>query len=305
MRSLAFAAALISAPLSALAQVGVTYGKVEPTWFQQGKISGGISVTNSSARTALPAAGFVAWVCNTGSNDAYLAFGDVTVVGTVTGSSWLKAGTCGNYDLFPPFNAAKAGYVAALTGSSTTTLTIETGLGTGPQQLASSGGGSSSVTQGTSPWVDNISQIGGTNVDTNSGNKSAGTLRVVIATDQPSLPLPTGAATSANQTNGTQQSKVTDGTNIAAVKAASTTPATTDPALVMGIADGNNVAKGAIADAAVTTNATGSVSGKLRGLVAILADVWDSTNHWFRVLLSAGESHVAKSVATFCRSLMR
>lgn len=40
---------------------------------------------------------------------------------------------------------------------------------------------------------------------------------------------------------------------------------------------------GATSDAAVTTNATGSLSAKLRGLVAILADVWDSTNHRVRV----------------------
>ena len=33
----------------------------------------------------------------------------------------------------------------------------------------------------------NVSQLAGTTTDTNSGNKSAGTLRVVIATDQPSL----------------------------------------------------------------------------------------------------------------------
>lgn len=69
------------------------------------------------------------------------------------------------------------------------------------------GGVSSSVYQ------ENLKQVGGTATDTNSGNKSAGTLRVVIATDQPSLtnaqpvsaaslPLPTGAATSANQTTG-------------------------------------------------------------------------------------------------------
>lgn len=40
---------------------------------------------------------------------------------------------------------------------------------------------------------------------------------------------------------------------------------------------------GATSDAAVTTNTTGSLSGKLRGLVAILADVWDSTNHRVKV----------------------
>lgn len=33
----------------------------------------------------------------------------------------------------------------------------------------------------------NVNQVGGTAVDTNSGNKSAGTQRVVLATDQPQL----------------------------------------------------------------------------------------------------------------------
>ncbi len=73
------------------------------------------------------------------------------------------------------------------------------------------------VSQASGPWTENLTQIAGTAVDTNSGTKSAGTQRVVIATDQPqltnalkvdgsavtqpvsasSLPLPTGAATSA------------------------------------------------------------------------------------------------------------
>src|SRR6185437_15722264 len=65
----------------------------------------------------------------------------------------------------------------------------------------------------------NVSQIAGTAPDVNSGNKSAGTQRVVLATDQPqltnalkvdgsavtqpisasALPLPSGAATAAKQ----------------------------------------------------------------------------------------------------------
>lgn len=49
------------------------------------------------------------------------------------------------------------------------------------------------------------------------------------------------------------------------------------------IADGADVTQGAIADAAVTTNTTGTISGKLRGLIAILADIWDSTNHRIKV----------------------
>lgn len=38
-----------------------------------------------------------------------------------------------------------------------------------------------------SPLGANISQVNSTTIDSNSGNKSAGTLRVVIATDQPAL----------------------------------------------------------------------------------------------------------------------
>lgn len=141
-----FAAFLLALP--AAAQVG--YGKVETPWFQQGKISGGISATGSSSATALPTAGLIAWICNTGANDVYLAFGrDNTVAATVNGSSWLKAGTCGNYDLLP-FSGTQFSFVAAITSTSTSTLTVETGLGSGPQQLASSGGGGGggTVTQG-------------------------------------------------------------------------------------------------------------------------------------------------------------
>lgn len=60
---------------------------------------------------------------------------------------------------------------------------------------------------------ENVAQLGGNNIDTNSGVKGAGTQRIVIATDQPTLtnpipvsatvlPLPTGASTSALQTTG-------------------------------------------------------------------------------------------------------
>lgn len=66
----------------------------------------------------------------------------------------------------------------------------------------------------------NVAQLAGTTTDVNSGNKSAGTLRVVIATDQPALTnkllvtpdLPSGASTAAKQpalgTAGTASSNV-------------------------------------------------------------------------------------------------
>lgn len=49
------------------------------------------------------------------------------------------------------------------------------------------------------------------------------------------------------------------------------------------IADGANVVEGATTDTAVTSDANGTLSGKLRGLVKILADIWDSANHRIKV----------------------
>jgi hypothetical protein len=49
------------------------------------------------------------------------------------------------------------------------------------------------------------------------------------------------------------------------------------------VADGADVALGTTTDAAVTSNVAGTVSAKLRGLVAILADVWDSANTRLRI----------------------
>lgn len=54
------------------------------------------------------------------------------------------------------------------------------------------------------------------------------------------------------------------------------------------VADGSDAALGATADAAVSTDTTGTVSGKLRGLVKIFADIWDSTNHWLQIKVMNG-----------------
>lgn len=49
------------------------------------------------------------------------------------------------------------------------------------------------------------------------------------------------------------------------------------------VADGADVTQGITTDAAVVTDANGTLSGKLRGLVKIFADVWDSANHRLKV----------------------
>ena len=45
--------------------------------------------------------------------------------------------------------------------------------------------------------------------------------------------------------------------------------------------------EGSTADAAITSNVTGTISGKARGIVAILADVWNSVSHLLRVSIRA------------------
>jgi hypothetical protein len=149
-------AAAILGPVPASAQSN--YNKTSQIWASQGRISS-INVTGTTGATALPGVGLIAWICNTGSNDAYLAFGPSSVTVTVANGSWLKAGTCWAYDLLP-FGTLFP-YVATITASSTTTLYVETGIGTPPLQTSSGGGGGGSVTQGTSPWVGSITD--GTN----------------------------------------------------------------------------------------------------------------------------------------------
>ena len=60
------------------------------------------------------------------------------------------------------------------------------------------------MAQGSSNPTTDLKKVAGTAVDVNTGNASAGTQRVVLATNQPtvvvsaaSLPLPSGAATEA------------------------------------------------------------------------------------------------------------
>jgi hypothetical protein len=49
------------------------------------------------------------------------------------------------------------------------------------------------------------------------------------------------------------------------------------------IADGADVTLGATTDIAVVTDVNGTISGRLRGLVKILASVWDSVNGRLKV----------------------
>lgn len=131
--------------------------------------------------------------------------------------------------------------------------------------------------QGTSPWVENLTQFGGTNLSTGVGNSGAGIPRVTVSSDSSitnitgTVSLPTGASTLAAQNTGNTSlaainvlqssggaktqvvdasgnvqpvgdvaarkifTATTDGTNTQAVKAASTSPVSTDPSAVVSI----------------------------------------------------------------------
>lgn len=72
---------------------------------------------------------------------------------------------------------------------------------------------------------------------------------------------------------------------ILTVKLDQTTDGTTN-AVNVKTSGGAGATIGATADAAVTTSAEGTLSGKLRGVVAILADVWVSASHWLKVAVA-------------------
>lgn len=157
------------------------------------------------------------------------------------------------------------------------------------------------VTQSGGPWTANLTQAAGTALDVNSGNKSAGTIRVVIATDQPSLsnaqpvsqsgswtvagtgnfaitaaslPLPTGAALDASVT-GLQvaQASATAGQKggltlaAAATSAPSYTNAQTNP-LSLTLAGGLRCDLSSVAGTATDVNSGNKSAGTIRVVIA-------------------------------------
>lgn len=104
-------------------------------------------------------------------------------------------------------------------------------------------------TANTTAWL--VTGTGGTFPATQSGAWNITNITGTVS-------LPTGASTSANQTTlGSQTTKINDGTNTAAVKAASTAPLATDPALVVTLSPNGNTV---VSAAAVNTNGSANNS---------------------------------------------
>jgi hypothetical protein len=131
-RLAAFLFLVLAAALAAPAPVAA---QSSPSFSPTGGVA--LSVSNSSSRVAFATPGPTALIINTGSNAAYLNFGGSGVTATTSGYL-LNPGCSVAYDV------SGQGYVAAITASSTTTLSVYTGSGLPtlpPSGCTSSGGG--------------------------------------------------------------------------------------------------------------------------------------------------------------------
>lgn len=165
-------AAAIAAPAPVIAQSS-------PSFSPTGGVA--LSVSNSSSRVAFATAGPTALVINTGSNTVYLAFGGSGVTATTSGY-YLGAGCSVAYDV------NGQGFVAAITASSTSALSIYTGSGLPtlpPSACASSGGGGGGN-------VTIIAPLG--------SQPSANGVSVTIASDQAAVAVKNATAAALNDT---------------------------------------------------------------------------------------------------------
>lgn len=174
----------------------------------------------------------------------------VTVSGTVTTTPPANAST----------NLALVGGVAISEGQKAMAASLPVVIASDQSAVPVSG------TVTTSPPANastNVAQFGGTNVATGTGVGGAGIPRVTVSSDSfPATQAVSGTVTANQGTANTAANawpvKTTDGTNVAAVKAASTAAVAADPALVVAISP-NNVPP-VLLSASISSNNTSAVA---------------------------------------------
>lgn len=140
---------LLAALLLTVPALGQSVGGGQPVyqnWFVVGTPTTSTITTASSAH-AFPSAGPTARICNQGTVDVFVnAQGTSNGVVATSLSSWVKAGTCQNFNL-KPFGTQYT-YWAGIAASSTASVYVEAGLGAPSpfSSAASSGGGGGAVT---------------------------------------------------------------------------------------------------------------------------------------------------------------
>lgn len=119
--------ALLLSVTGAAAQVGGG-SAVYTNWFPQAN-SPAVSLSTSSSAHLFPGVGPTGRICNKGSVDAYInPQGTANTVSATTNSYVVPAGTCQSYNLKP--STTQYTYWAGITASGSTTIYVETGLGT-------------------------------------------------------------------------------------------------------------------------------------------------------------------------------
>jgi hypothetical protein len=247
-----------------------------------GNISTPLAVTTSTGNVALPA-GTVVVVGNSGTSTAFVTLG--VGAGTVSTVGGIPVAPGGIFGLTVGSNT----FLAAITSSGTATINLAggTGLFSGAGSGGGGGSGGGSVTQGTSPWVDNVSQFGGSAVVTGIGVSGPGIPRVTVSSDSNlsasiagftpngsvstplsattatgNVALPTGAVVIIGN-SGTSTAFITLGVGSGTVSTASGIPVA--PGSIVGLTVGSNTFLAAITAAGTATiniaGGTGLFSG--------------------------------------------
>lgn len=194
-----------------VSSTGVEYGNGNPlpVALQTSSISAAfnptgeatLAVTSTSARVAMGSAGPTALIVNTGANTAYVTFGNASVVSTTALGHPIPSGWALAFDI------TGTSFIAAITASSTASLTISTG--TGMVEIAASG---SAAAAGEAV---NLASVGGTTIAIGQAAMAA-SLPVVIASNQTAVPVSpqavaTGAASFLNIAAGQATTTVKSG----------------------------------------------------------------------------------------------
>jgi hypothetical protein len=156
--------------------------------------------------------------------------------------------------------------------------TVIANAGTGTFNIS----GTVTSNQGTSPWITNITQFGGSNIVTGIGSGGAGIPRVTVSNDSNILATQSGSWTvtanqgTANTLANAWAQQITDTTNgPVAVKAASTIPTVTDPALVVVLSPNQQAIPITTApSSAIPGFATGNVTVSSTSITAVLETVY-------------------------------
>lgn len=173
-----------------------------------GSITASLSGFPTSQSTGTPIA------VTTGGVTGTLPTGAVVVatnVGTTNGAYCKLGASATTSDQFISPNGGWFAFtvgantqLTCITSTSTTTVNMVGGSGL-PTGTGGGGGGGSggSVTQGTSPWVDNVTQLGGNAINLGAGATGTGTQRITQASDSPEIAVlgATGASAGCGTTN--------------------------------------------------------------------------------------------------------